>query len=188
MGGGGLMIGAQAVIGEIVSPRERGRYLGFIGAAYVVAAVGGPLLGGLFVDHLTWRWIFVIYPPLGLLAFVLLTLTLHLPRPSPASRPPLDYAGTLTLAARGDRRRPARPDPPARLAAARPGRSRRLARLRHQGRRPGPAATAVSRPRLLRPGGHQLPDRLRPVRHPHTTCPPSCRSRSAPQPRMPAWW
>ncbi|MEV4165824.1 MFS transporter [Nonomuraea dietziae] len=99
VGGGGLMIGAQAVIGEIVSPRERGRYLGFIGAAYVVAAVGGPLLGGLFVDHLSWRWIFVIYPPLGLLAFVLLTLTLHLPRPSPASRPPLDYAGTLTLAA-----------------------------------------------------------------------------------------
>ncbi|WP_431896859.1 MFS transporter [Nonomuraea sp. bgisy101] len=109
MGGGGLMIGAQAVIGELVSPRERGRYLGFIGAAYVVAAVGGPLLGGFFVDRLTWRWIFAIYPPLGLLAFVLLTLTLHLPRPttnstmsstaSSAGRPPIDYAGTIALAA-----------------------------------------------------------------------------------------
>ncbi|MEU7900372.1 MFS transporter [Nonomuraea sp. NPDC049152] len=96
MGGGGLMIGAQAIIGEIVSPRERGRYLGVIGAAYIVAAVGGPLLGGFFVDQLTWRWIFAIYPPLGLLAFVLLTLTLRLPRP--AGRPPIDYAGTITLA------------------------------------------------------------------------------------------
>ncbi|MEV2272476.1 MFS transporter [Nonomuraea africana] len=107
MGGGGLMIGAQAIIGEIVSPRERGRYLGFIGAAYVVAAVGGPLLGGFFVDRLSWRWIFAVYPPLGLVAFVLLTLTLHLPRPAratatesgTAARPPVDYAGTLTLAA-----------------------------------------------------------------------------------------
>jgi EmrB/QacA subfamily drug resistance transporter len=96
LGGGGLMIGAQAIIGEIVSPRERGRYLGFIGAAYVVAAVGGPLLGGLFIDRLGWRWIFAIYPPLGLLALVVLTVTLRLPRPH--VRAPLDVAGALTLA------------------------------------------------------------------------------------------
>jgi MFS family permease len=51
MGGGGLMIGPQAIIGEIVSPRERGRYLGLIGATYILAAVGGPLLGGLFIDQ-----------------------------------------------------------------------------------------------------------------------------------------
>ncbi|NUP03446.1 MAG: MFS transporter [Nonomuraea sp.] len=100
LGGGGLMIGAQAIIGEIVSPRERGRYLGFIGAAYVVAAVGGPLLGGFIVDRLSWRWIFAVYPPLGLLALVVLTATLRLPRPESdgTPRPPLDVAGALTLA------------------------------------------------------------------------------------------
>jgi MFS family permease len=93
LGGGGLMIGPQAIIGEIVSPRERGRYLGYIGAAYAVAAVGGPLLGGFFVDHVGWRWIFAIYPPLGVIALV----TLSLPRPS--ARLPLDVAGALTLVA-----------------------------------------------------------------------------------------
>jgi EmrB/QacA subfamily drug resistance transporter len=96
-GGGGLMIGAQALIGELVSPRERGRYLGLIGAAYVVAAVGGPLLGGFFIDQLTWRWIFAIYPPLGVLALAVLTCTLAQP-PKPSARPPIDYAGALTLA------------------------------------------------------------------------------------------
>ncbi|MBB5157696.1 MFS transporter [Saccharopolyspora phatthalungensis] len=96
-GGGGLMIGAQAIIGEIVSPRERGRYLGLIGAAYVVAAVGGPLLGGFFIDQLSWRWIFAIYPPLGLIAFVVLTRALRLP--APTARPPIDLAGSLSLAA-----------------------------------------------------------------------------------------
>ena len=95
VGAGGLMIGAQAVIGEVVSPRERGRYLGLLGAAYVVAAVGGPLVGGLAVDHLTWRWIFALYPPLGLLAFVVVARTLHLPRPT--HRPPFDHVGALAL-------------------------------------------------------------------------------------------
>jgi EmrB/QacA subfamily drug resistance transporter len=97
LGGGGLMVGPQAVIGEIVSPRERGRYLGYIGAAYVVAAVGGPVLGGLIVEGLGWRWIFALYPPLGAVAFTLLALTLRLPRPP--ERPPIDYAGALALAA-----------------------------------------------------------------------------------------
>ncbi|MEV0623317.1 MFS transporter [Nonomuraea sp. NPDC050404] len=96
MGGGGLMIGAQAIMGEIVSPRERGRYLGYIGAAYVVAAVGGPLVGGFFVDELSWRWIFAIYPPMGLLALVVLSVALKLPRPR--IRAPLDVAGAVTLA------------------------------------------------------------------------------------------
>lgn len=96
LGGGGLMIGAQAIMGEIVSPRERGRYLGFIGAAYVVAAVGGPLIGGFFIDRLSWRWIFALYPPLGLVALVVLSVALKLP--SPRSRAPLDVAGAVTLA------------------------------------------------------------------------------------------
>jgi EmrB/QacA subfamily drug resistance transporter len=97
LGGGGLMVGPQAVIGEIVSPRERGRYLGVIGGAYVLAAVGGPVLGGLIVQGFGWRWIFAIYPPLAASAFVLLATTLRLPRPE--KRPPIDYAGAITLAA-----------------------------------------------------------------------------------------
>jgi EmrB/QacA subfamily drug resistance transporter len=96
LGGGGLSIGAQAIIGEIISPRERGRYLGYVGAVYVVAAVGGPLLGGFLIDHVGWRGIFVIYIPLGVLAAIILSLTLRLPRPS--ARPPVDYLGALSLA------------------------------------------------------------------------------------------
>jgi MFS family permease len=95
-GAGGLMISAQAIIGEIVSPRERGRYLGLLGVVYVAAAVGGPLVGGFVVDHLSWRWIFALYPPLGLLAFVAVVRTLRLP--VPRSRPPIDLLGALTLA------------------------------------------------------------------------------------------
>ncbi|MCK2219958.1 MFS transporter [Actinomadura sp. ATCC 31491] len=98
VGGGGLMIGAQATIGELVSPRERGRFLGYFGAAYVVAAVGGPLIGGFVIDRASWRWIFAIYPPLGLLALVLITVTLRLPRPE-GRRQPLDVAGALALGA-----------------------------------------------------------------------------------------
>jgi EmrB/QacA subfamily drug resistance transporter len=97
LGGGGLMVGPQAVIGEIVSPRERGRYLGLIGAVYVVAAIGGPVLGGLVVQTLGWRWIFAFYPPLGAVAFAVLALTLRLPRPS--ERLPVDYLGAASLAA-----------------------------------------------------------------------------------------
>jgi EmrB/QacA subfamily drug resistance transporter len=97
LGGGGLMVGPQAIIGEIVSPRERGRYLGYIGAAYVVAAVGGPVLGGLIVEGLGWRWIFALYPPLGAVAFAVIAATLRLPRPT--GRPPIDYVGALALAA-----------------------------------------------------------------------------------------
>jgi EmrB/QacA subfamily drug resistance transporter len=95
-GGGGLMIGAQAVLGEVVSPRERGRYLGLLSGVYILAAVGGPLLGGFVVDHLSWRWIFAGYLPLGLLALIMVRRTLRLPVPQ--ARPPIDYAGAILLA------------------------------------------------------------------------------------------
>lgn len=96
-GGGGLMIGGQATLAEIISPRERGRYLGLIGAVAVLPAVGGPLLGGVLVDLFSWRWIFAVHLPLGAIAFAVLVLTLRLPRPT--SRKPVDLLGAAALAA-----------------------------------------------------------------------------------------
>ncbi|GAA1469322.1 MFS transporter [Nocardiopsis exhalans] len=97
VGGGGLMIGGQATLAEIISPRERGRYLGLIGSVAVLPAVGGPLLGGVLVDLFSWRWIFAIHLPLGAVAFVVLVLTLRLPRPT--TRQPVDLFGAAALAA-----------------------------------------------------------------------------------------
>src|SRR3984885_1819976 len=68
LGGGGLMALAMAIVGDIVSPRERGRYQGYFGGVFAFASIGGPLAGGFFVDHLTWRWIFYINIPVGILA------------------------------------------------------------------------------------------------------------------------
>src|SRR5207244_562151 len=89
VGAGGLIVGAQAIIADIVPPRERGRYIGLIGAVFGVASVAGPLLGGFIVDNLSWRWVFYVNLPVGALAVAIVALRLRLP--SFRSRHRIDY-------------------------------------------------------------------------------------------------
>jgi EmrB/QacA subfamily drug resistance transporter len=97
VGAGGLMIGVQAIIADIVPPRQRGRHMGLIGAAFGLASVAGPLLGGYFTDHLGWRWCFYVNVPFGLLTLVVVAFALKLPKP--AARGRLDVLGALLLTA-----------------------------------------------------------------------------------------
>ncbi len=96
IGGGGLIIGAQTIIADVVSPRERGRYQGFFGAVFGVTSVIGPLIGGYLVQHFAWHWIFYVNVPIGIIALIVTAIVL----PGTLSRVQhvIDYAGTVLLA------------------------------------------------------------------------------------------
>ena len=97
LGAGGLIVGAQAIIGELVAPAERGRYQGYTASVWAFASVVGPFVGGLFTEKLSWRWAFYINVPIGLAALVVTSVVLKL---SPGRRSPrVDWAGAALLTA-----------------------------------------------------------------------------------------
>jgi EmrB/QacA subfamily drug resistance transporter len=96
LGGGGLMVSAQAAIGDVVAPSERGKYSGLFGAVFGVSSVAGPLIGGFLTTNISWRFIFYVNVPVGIAAFAVLAATL--PSVKEHRRHAIDYLGTLLLA------------------------------------------------------------------------------------------
>ncbi|MFD9487155.1 DHA2 family efflux MFS transporter permease subunit [Streptomyces sp. NPDC059991] len=96
LGGGGLMVLSMAIVGDLVSPRERGKYQGLFGAVFGATSVLGPLLGGLFTEHLSWRWVFYINLPIGVVALLVIAAVLHIP--VHGTRHTIDYLGTFLIA------------------------------------------------------------------------------------------
>jgi EmrB/QacA subfamily drug resistance transporter len=95
LGGGGLIVLAQAIIGDVVSPRDRGRYQGVFGAVFGVSSVAGPLLGGFLVDNASWRWIFYVNIPIGIVALAVIAVALRVP--SQRRDASIDVLGTMLL-------------------------------------------------------------------------------------------
>jgi EmrB/QacA subfamily drug resistance transporter len=96
LGAGGLMVGAQAIVGDVVPPRERGRYQGLFGAVFGVTTVIGPLAGGLLTEHLSWRWVFYVNLPFGIIALAVTAAVL--PGVTKRVHHVIDYLGTVLLA------------------------------------------------------------------------------------------
>ncbi len=97
VGAGGLIVLAQAMTADIVSPRDRGRYQGYFSAVFAASSVLGPLVGGFFTDHLSWRWAFYVNVPLGLVALVVTSVVL--PDDPVRRKHTIDYAGAVLLVA-----------------------------------------------------------------------------------------
>ncbi|OIK26776.1 MDR family MFS transporter [Streptomyces malaysiense] len=96
LGGGGLMVLSMAIVGDIVPPRDRGRYQGLFGAVFGATSVLGPLLGGLFTEHLSWRWVFYVNLPIGIVALAVIAAALRIP--ARGARHVIDYPGTFLIA------------------------------------------------------------------------------------------
>jgi EmrB/QacA subfamily drug resistance transporter len=97
IGAGGLAALSQVIMADIISPRERGRYMGLFGAVMALGTIGGPLLGGFITDGIGWRWNFYVAIPFAIAALIILQLTLHIPR-APRKKARIDYLGIVLLA------------------------------------------------------------------------------------------
>ena len=188
LGAGGLIVLIQAVVGDVVPPRDRGRYQGLFGAVFGVASVAGPLLGGFIVEHASWRWIFYVNLPVGLLALAVIGATLpavqrarapgdRLPRRRPAGRPGCPAIvlvtslggttwewGSPQSVRHGDHRRASRSSPSPSSSAGRPSRCCRptlLARARLRRRRGAVGDRRLRAVRLHHVPPALLPDRRR---------------------------
>ncbi|WP_435283786.1 MDR family MFS transporter [Streptomyces koelreuteriae] len=95
LGAGGLMVGVMAIIGDLIPPRERGKYQGMMAGVMALAMIGGPLVGGTITDHWGWRWAFYINLPLGVVALAAVSVVLHLPKKRSEAR--IDYLGAALL-------------------------------------------------------------------------------------------
>jgi EmrB/QacA subfamily drug resistance transporter len=97
VGAGGLMVGSQAIIGDVIPPRQRGRYMGYFGAVFGLSSILGPLAGGWFTQHVSWRWIFYINVPIGIVALIAIALVLQIPVHRVQHK--IDWWGTTFLSA-----------------------------------------------------------------------------------------